>query len=71
MYQRASFQGSVRRLAQERWKLCKVVLMTILEGPTVLIEIWNHFFKKEVLLFQIFSLLIYEIPPSMQEKRGS
>lgn len=45
--------------------------MTILEGPTVLIEIWNHFFKKEVSLFQIFSLLIYEIPPSMQEKRGS
>lgn len=45
--------------------------MTILEGPTVLIEIWNLFFLKEVSLFQIFPLLIYEIPPSVQEKRGS
>lgn len=72
MYQRASFQGSVRRLAQERWKLCQVVLMTTLEGPMVLIEIWNlFFFFKEISLFQIFSLLIYEIPPSVQEKRGS
>lgn len=29
------------------------------------------FFFKEISLFQIFSLLIYEIPPSVQEKRGS
>lgn len=55
MYQRASFQGSVHRLAQERWKLCQVVLMTILEGPTVLIEIWNHFFFKRSLAVPDFS----------------
>lgn len=31
----------------------------------------ESFFLKEISLFQIFPLLIYEIPPPVQEKRGS